>query len=259
LATSALPSIWPDRHRGRADVLRIAHRGGTSGPAPYGPENLERIARLGAHLLEFDVRTTADDELVVAHDPVVVDRLGTEVRIEETLLADLQLALGDRSEELDARRVVARTGAAGLGLYVDVKTLTPGSARRLAHVIEDEGMAGRSILASVDPDTVRLLGEAAPDAPRSILFVSPQVDALDLARSVEAHFVHPCWEHLPQPHQRLGDAKWRETLRDEGRGIVTWHVEDHEVAVGLFALGVDGVCTDVPELLASIAGASTGP
>ena len=251
------PPLWPLGHRRHIDVLRIAHRGGSTGAAPYRPDNLERLAHWGMHLLEFDVRATRDDKLVVAHDPVVVDRSCSEVRIDESSLGELQAALGGASEEFDFGVVVGRARTAGLGLYIDVKTLTPGSAKLLVQVIDREGMGGHTILASADPAVVALCAEALPDLPRSILFVSAHLNALDLARSVDAHFVHPCWEHLVHPHHRLANAEWFTALRRDGLGIVCWHVEDRDVANGLYALGVDGICTDDPELLASIAAAST--
>jgi glycerophosphoryl diester phosphodiesterase len=59
-------SVWRQRR-----VLPIAHRGGSA----EGPENtlaaLRRGARLGCPMVEFDVRATADGEIVVLHDPTV--------------------------------------------------------------------------------------------------------------------------------------------------------------------------------------------
>lgn len=256
---TTLPPLWPSGHRHHTDVLRIAHRGAPDGTAPYGRENLARIAHLGIHLLEFDIQITCDGALVVAHDPDVVTISGAMLPVAESSLDELQAAGTTDEVDLDLDGVVRRAREAGLGLYVDVKTLTAASATSLARVIDREGMAKRTILASADPAVVVLLGGAAPALPLSILFTSTELDPLDLARSVGAHFVHPCWEYLARPHEVLANASWFAPSRRAGVGIVCWHVEDRGIAEGLYALGVDGVCTDEPTLLASVATNPGGP
>lgn len=222
-----LPSLWPGGQRQPQEVLRIAHRGRVGAPAPYSAVSLAHVAGEGAHLLEFDIQVTDGDRPVVGHDAGVVE--------------------GDIVQVVDA----ARTN--GLGLYADLKSLTPGAARFLVGLLQDREMADRTILASGDGGIVRLCAEVAPTLPRAILFWDPNADAVALAHSTRAHFVHPCWEWLQEPHLQLVERDWLGKVRAERLGVICWHEERRRVVEGLWRLGVDGVCTDDPPLLTRVA------
>lgn len=249
-----LPSLRPSQSpRGPADVLRVSHRAGDVGPASYGYANLARQAALGAHLLEFDVRVTADDDLVVFHDGALVPVDGGEpVRVRDLPASQVP------DDVPRCADVIADAARAGLGLYADVKSLTPAGAARLAGLLDEHGMAGRTVLASARPKVVRLCAEAAPDLPRAILFHAvDDVDPVALAHDCAADLVHPCWEWLPAPHETLAAAAWRGSARAAGLGVVCWHEERRHVAEGLYALGVDAICSDDTALLASVAATGT--
>jgi glycerophosphoryl diester phosphodiesterase len=74
------------------------------------------------------------------------------------------------------------------------------------------------------------------------------VNPLLLARALQADYVHPCWEHEPEPH-RLLTADWLAQVRAAGLGVICWHEERPAEIAALKALGVTGICSDNPELL----------
>jgi glycerophosphoryl diester phosphodiesterase len=80
------------------------------------------------------------------------------------------------------------------------------------------------------------------------LFSSVHVDPVALASAVKADYVHPCWERFESPSSLL-TPEWIERVRDAGLGIVCWHEERPAEIAALNALGVDGICSDQPELL----------
>jgi glycerophosphoryl diester phosphodiesterase len=237
------------QQRGRTNVLRIAHRG-AGAAEKYDPASLREVARLGANLVEFDVHVTGDDRLVVRHDPVVT------VDGRRTWLADHPLA--NHAETLrrlgvpTIEEVVHAAKEAGLGLYVDVKSLTTGGARHLVDILRATDMIDSTILASPRSDLIALCADVAPDVPRAVLFPSTLEEPVQLARAVSAHFVHPCWEAQPRPDRMLAGA-WLDRIRSHHLGVICWHEERPEVLDGLLQLGVDGICTDDPGLLTAIA------
>jgi glycerophosphoryl diester phosphodiesterase len=158
----------------------------------------------------------------------------------------------ERNEVPTVAAVIQAARDSGLGLYADIKSLTIRSAERLVSLLEQEGMAGRTILASVRSDIVVRCAEVAPDIPRSVLFASTLEEPVQLATSVGAHYVHPCWERLARPDHLLAEG-WLNRVRANGLGVICWHEERPEVIRGLLELGVDGICTDRPSRLAEMA------
>ncbi len=244
-----LPSLSPMSHRGPSEVLRIAHRG-AGAMEKYAPKELLHVAEQGAHLVEFDLHVTGDDYLVARHDPVVsVDGV-------PTWLADSELVEVLPSLQCDGvstvEEVVRAARQAGLGLYADVKSMTVAAAERLVLLLDSENMINQIILASVRSDIVMRCAPATSGIPWAVLFASTLEDPVQLAASIDASYVHPCWERLPRPDQLLAGA-WLDRVRAHGLGVITWHEERPAVVQSLYDLGVDGICTDEPMLLTQIA------
>jgi glycerophosphoryl diester phosphodiesterase len=121
----------------------------------------------------------------------------------------------------------------------------------MAHVFEtlkQKGMLSYSIFGSFRPDLIAEIKAAAPDAVTSILFSSPHVDPVALAASIQADYVHPCWERFDSPSSLL-EGEWMERVRSANLGVVCWHEERPQEIAALKKLGVDGICSDQPELL----------
>ena len=143
--------------------------------------------------------------------------------------------------------VVRAARQAGLGLYADVKTMTVAAAERLALLLDSENMINKTILASVRSDIVMCCAPATSGIPWAVLFASTLEDPVQLAASINASYVHPCWERLPRPDQLLAGA-WLDRVRAHGLGVITWHEERPAVVQSLYELGVDGIGAELRRL-----------
>jgi len=254
--TRELPPLWPVRGRVTRQVLQIAHRGGNGGTEDYQPANLHRIAALGTHLVEIDVRTTADGHLVLHHDPeVVVD--GQSIVIAACPAEELTALAPGRVHA--AASVIRTARQAGLGVYADIKEVPEPGVDRLIELLSAEEMLGRVILASAEAETVARCAAYGPDVPRAVLFRSTDTHPIELAQAARADFLHPCWEAESRPDKLLA-GPWLAEVSKHRLGVICWHEERPDVLAELLGLGVDGICTDDPALLAGLASAGTcGP
>lgn len=84
--------------------------------------------------------------------------------------------------------VVAAVRDAGLGLYLDIKELTPAGTTHLVRLLAAERMTNRTILASSNPQTVAELAWMCPAIPRAVLFAGRDEDPVRLARRARADF-----------------------------------------------------------------------
>jgi glycerophosphoryl diester phosphodiesterase len=218
----------------------IAHRGT---PRVHPENSLPGFAHavaLGVDGIELDVHLTRDGVPVVHHDP--------ELAAGPAPLAGrpiAQLMLDElRSHELAPRVTIptlAEVRALTDGrttLYVEVK------AREAGHVVADLLASGgeRTPVHSFDHRLARGVRLRAPRIPVGVLSVSYLVDTVGAMRAAEARDL---WQHWSMIDAPLVDA-----VHAAGGRVLAWTVNDPEQAVALARLGVDGLCSDVPDVIA---------
>jgi glycerophosphoryl diester phosphodiesterase len=235
--------ISPDQYR----FLRIGHRGA----AAHAPDNslsgLGKAADLGADMVEIDLQRTADGHVVLAHDAWLTDDAGRVWPVRQSTLDQLQaidLGCGERIPTLD--QALGLCQGEQLGAYIEIKdgAVLP----LLGAALDRHHMSGHTIVASFRADWVADCQSLVPGVATSILFSSTHLDAVELAQAIGAQYVHPCWERLPDPSALL-TPKWIARVRGAGLGIICWHEERPEQIAALRRLGIDGICSDAPELL----------
>ena len=230
--------------------LRIGHRGA----AAYAPHNtlasFRKAAELGADMVELDVQRSADDRAVVIHDPYVRLPGGQVLPVHAATLKELRsidLGGGERIPVL--REALETCRQLNLGVYIELKE--GGAARKVIKDLAYLDYGAHCVVGSFRPDWVADFTAAAPQIAGSILFGSKAIDgprAVQLARACAAAYVHPCWESDLHPSGLL-TPDWLGAVRAAGLGVITWHEERPREIAELKRLGVDGICSDRPELL----------
>ncbi len=229
--------------------LRIAHRGASAYAQEGSKSSIQKAAELGADMVEIDIRFTSDHIPVIAHDSNLKRVFGVEGDISQLSLAELsQITPADREPIMTFTEMVETCAELGLGLYLDIKELTPQAFQYIVADLESHHMMKYTIFGSFRPDFLAEIKAHVPHATTSILFSSTHIDPASLAQSVIADCVHPCWERFDQPDELL-TPDWIKRVREAGLAIICWHEERPEVIAGLQARGVDGICSDMPELL----------
>ena len=229
-------------------VLRIAHRGASAYAQENSLESFRKAAQLGADMVEIDIRVSADDIPVVTHDSSLKRLYGIEGAVSDYRMDDLR-AMTAAGGILSFEEALESCRELGLGLYLDLKQLNARAAADILAAIDARHFLRHVIFGSFRPDTLADIKAARPDAQTSILFSATQLDAVKLAQSIGADYVHPCWENrAAQPH-RLLTREWIAAARRADLGIVCWHEERPAEIAALMKLGVDAICSDKPELL----------
>ena len=232
----------------RGGFLRIGHRGASA----HAPENtlaaIVKAAELGADMVEVDLQASADGHLVVLHDPDLSRTTNGTGSVYAHRLADLQCLDAGGGERIPtAEEVIRCCQEHSLGIYFELKIGFAAAA--VVPLIQRDGLYDRVIVASFCPDWLADVRAQDKRVATSVLFGSPHVDAVALARAAGARYVHPCWEHqAPEPH-RLLTAEWLGAVRAAGLGIVSWHEERPAEIAALRRLGLDAICSNAPELL----------
>lgn len=266
-------------------VIAYAHQGGArEGPSSTLHAIGAAIAN-GATAIELDVHATLDGELVVCHD-ATLDRTTPDHGPIATRTASEVVALDnaywfvpdeDARHGLPAAAYPLRGRAAldpslrvatlrsvletfpGVVLNLDIKRTAPQVApyeEALAALLSEHGRTDDVIVASFHDRATEAFSRHAPTI------------ATSAGRSAVARFTLALWAHrrpdpaiaryvaLQVPARAFGKAvvtrRYVEAAHELGLAVHVWTIDDEQEMSRLVALGVDGVISDRPRVLASV-------
>jgi glycerophosphoryl diester phosphodiesterase len=254
-----------------------AHRGG----AGLWPENtLEAFGRalaLGVSTLELDVHLTAEDDVVVAHDPVLDDtrriRALTRADLPPTmpLLRQVAALLDERGADPVRVNLEIKYDA------LDASGLTTREAfvARVVDALRIDGLVPRTSVQCFDWGVLDRVGDAEPGLERNVL-VSPRylraaegpspwldgvvVDDDVVAAAAAQGFtaispIHgsPYRSGVDDPaYEPYATADLVVAAHAAGLAVIPYVVDDTATMRHLVGLGVDGLITNRPDLLREV-------
>jgi len=226
----------------------IAHRGANRHARENTVEAFRIAVALGADGIELDVRATADGALVIHHDAHLPDGRA----ISECRRDDLPATVPELHEALDA--------CAPVLVNIEIKNSegepgfdpTRSIADRVVETLRARSEPNdRWLISSFDRATVDRVRDLA--GPRTALLTeAPAAVALD-ALLADGTPAHPVW------HPWFGDLDPPTLARahDSGVEVNVWTVDGHEAITRMIELGVDGICTDEPDVALTLLGRSS--
>lgn len=241
----------------RNRILIFAHRG-ASAAAPANTLAAFRLAaEMGADGIELDVHLSRDGEAVVIHDFTVDRTTDGRGAVREMTLVQLQeLDAGSRfdptfaGERIPTLQEVFDAIGHRLLVNVELKSL-PGRSRGLeaevVRLIEDNNLAHRVIVSSFNPLSLRRVKRLNPNILTALLY------APKLPIFLRRAWLGPITPHeFRHPHYSMVDEWFMAWTRQKGYRVNAWTVNEPDEMRRLLALGVDGIITDRPDLLAGI-------
>ena len=226
-----------------------AHRGASAVAPENTVEAFEMARSLGADGVELDVRRCLDASLVLHHDATLPDgRI-----IVETGRTDLPDTLPDLAIALDV--------CADMVVNIEIKNspdepdFDPDRAvvDAVVALLDERGRRDRVIVSSFHLptiDRVKALDPAIATGYLTIIDPMP-AEGIELAVAGGHDAIHP--------HDFTVDQALVELARSAGLALNTWTVDDPDRMVQLAEMGVDGICTNVPDVARAVLGPpSTG-
>jgi glycerophosphoryl diester phosphodiesterase len=238
-------------------VLNIAHRGASAAAPPNTLAAFIKAMELGADGVEFDVHLSADGVPVVIHDFTVDATTDGSGRVAELTLAQLkQLDAGSTFDpsfagaQIPTLEEVLEAVGSQLLLNIELKTIglrDNGLEQAVIAQVEQRGLGNRVLLSSFNPLCLRRAKRIAPHIPVGLLY-APSLP-LPLRRAWLA-FLAP--HEARHPEHAMVSARYMAWARRRGYRVNTWTVDDPDEMHRLIGLGVDGIITNVPDVLHSI-------
>ena len=224
----------------------IAHRGASRAEEENTLAAFRRAGEQGADGVELDVRRTADDRLVVHHDAALPD--GRVIRA--TASDDLPDRVPTLAAALDA--------CTGMFVNIEIKNgpddpdfdPTEWVAHRVIADLVARTPHSRWLISSFRLETVDVCRQLLPTVPTAWL-VGPATDEVIATCARHGHAaVHPWDRHLTFEAVRAAHAV--------GIAVNTWTCDDPDRMRELIGWGVDGICTNVPDVGLAVRRGSSG-
>ena len=215
--------------------LVIAHRGASGYEVENSLAAFRRAAEQGADAVELDIHSTADGALVVHHGHTVADH-----HIAHSTLDDVRAHPLPNGEPIPTLREALDVIVPKMIAYVEIKYVAKLADERLFEVIEQSGAPNRVALHAFDHRIIRRMGEKRPLIRRGVLSASYPVYPVRNLEDADASIL---WQH----HQHVDDALVA-SLHGAGKLLYVWTVNDPAELKAFLALGVDGICTDFPDV-----------
>lgn len=228
-----------------------AHRGSSHDAPENTLEAFELAIRHRADGIELDVHLSADGEVIVFHDDTV-DRVtdGTG-EIEAMTLAEIKKLdasachpryAGARVPTL--KEVYELVKPSGLRLNIELKetfTQKPELAHQVLQLAKDFDMQGRVMYCSFNHYSLQYIKSVSPGSVTGLLYHAAMIQPWQYARLAGADCLHPWYTWL------LGDDTVRQA-HTHGIVVNTWTVDNPEHMQQLYALGVDSIITNRPDV-----------
>ncbi len=205
-----------------------------------------RAIELGADGIELDVHVTRDGAFAVHHDPDIPG-LGPIASHRAREIVQHRLPTGEPVPLLP--EVI--TLAEAVDLWIEVKALGAHHDDALLRLIAAAPEPRRCAVHSFDHRIVRRLGQRAPGLRTGALLVARLNDPV---RELEASGAAALWQEWSQIDDELVAE-----VHASGRMLIAWTVDAPGDLERLGALGVDGLCTNVPGRARALTARSAAP
>ena len=214
---------------------RISHRGAHQTHPENSIAAFARAIELGADGIELDVHATRDGIVVVHHDAVVHAR--HPQRPAHRLIAEISAAELEKFPLADGTRIPTLAETLGVigdraTVYVEIK------ARNIEPLVtrcirESEATCA---VHSFDHRIVKIVKAIFPAIRTGVLEVSRHIDP---ANSLVAVSAEDLWQEVDSIDEGIV-----ERAHSVGARVIAWTANQPTQWESLYALGVDGICTD---------------
>jgi glycerophosphoryl diester phosphodiesterase len=233
------------------DFLVIAHRGASRA----APENtlaaLSKAIEFGADYAECDIFLTKDGEIVLFHDEEMDRTTGKEGMIWDYTLAQLKaLEVGSwfkeefKGEPIPTLREAIRLAKGKIKLNIEVKS-PKGSdlkiAQKVVDIIQAEGIEEECMVTSFERSIIVKVKELAPNLVTGFIFDEEYPQDIFAGN----------WKYVCAK-RNIVDESFVQKARQKGKNIFVWTVNYPAEMKKFIQLGVDGIITDVPDVLKKI-------
>lgn len=235
---------------GPADRVEvIAHRGAAGARPENTIASIEKAIEDGADWVEIDVQETADGEVVVIHDSDLMKIAGANLKVWDATMEDLaEIDIGSwyGSDYADQRvptlRAVLDAARDRAGVLIELKYYGHDDSleSRVADIVAAAGMEEQVMVMSLKLPGLQKMQALRPDWPAGLLASASLGRVWDLDIDFLA------------ANQGAASPLLVRKLRERGKPLYVWTVDDPLSMSAMVSLGATGLITNEPAMARSV-------
>ena len=195
---------------------------------------------MGAHAVELDVRLCKSGEMIVHHNPVLAN--------------GRQIIVLDKDELPDHICTLEEALDACEGMWVNIEIKNDASepdfdptdvlASRVVAMLRDRGAPNQWLISSFRRETIDAVHSLWPELPTAWLTTTVEdAQAENVATDLRA-----CGHCALHPSVRRLTRHVIDTMHLHGLSVNTWTIDDPVRMAELLEWGIDGLCTNKPDV-----------
>lgn len=226
--------------------LVIAHRGASTAARENTIEAFNKAIEMGADAVEFDVRRTADNVLVIHHDESVT---GSHIAIARSTYDQLLRDSEAQQFRIPTLEEALKTCCGRIA--VDIELKEQGYEREVHNVVRKYYDTSHAAFKSFRDGSVARLRQLEPTAAVGLLVgASPPASIIRRLHDIfPSGRLRRCGASFVCPHWRLLKFGFLQRMRRLKMPVLVWTVDDEALARGLIEKGAAGIITNRPEMI----------
>jgi glycerophosphoryl diester phosphodiesterase len=219
-------------------MLRIGHRGAKA----YEPENTLRSFRkaleIGVDAVEFDVRKTKDEHLVVIHDADVKRTTDGKGLVGELTLEEVKGFSADKGEKIPTLAEALDFLDKKVKIVIELKET--GVENQVLSLVRQNELQENVIIVSFIEETLQKVRELDDEVETGLLYVKHK-NPVKAASELKASYLLPFYKFTHTTNVKKA--------HENGLKIIVWTINKPEEAAEYKKKGVDGIASDKPDIL----------
>ena len=230
-------------------TMIIAHRGASSLARENTTESFKKAIEIGVDMVEFDVRRTKDQALIVHHDELMAGKPVKELTYDEIS----KMTIRQRFSVPTFEEVLKCTSGK---IKLDVEIKEEGYEKEVVELLLRYFKKDEFVITSFLDSCIKKIKDDYPDINAGLLLGVSKPKNFILTRMSEFFPARRCREAKADflvPHQRLLWFGFLGRAKKENKPVFVWTVNDQrEIWKMLHDQRIDAIITDKPDLALSL-------
>ncbi len=226
----------------KRNFLKIGHRG-VRGEAPENTiKAFQTAIALGVNAIEFDVRQTKDDKLIIFHDPNFKKLAGVKARVSSLSLAQVKELKVEGEEIPTLDQTLTFINKKVEKILIELKE--DGTEKKVLDTVKKHKLKERVVIISFHEKALRSIRILDKKIETGLIYVV-HPNPIKKAKELKASYLLPMYKFV--------HSKNIEKAHKEGLKVSVWTINNKQEIKEYIQKGVDGIGSDNPELFKNLA------